>query len=153
MGMGTDHDHHLEQVRSEMRDALRCRSLRATAPRLAVLVVLHEQGAPMTHEQIMEVLPTGQYDKASVWRLLSDLADAGVLRRMDLGDRVWRYELLDDCRPVDADHAHFLCETCGEVSCLPPLVLQTTDGPLPAVLQGADFRVRVTGTCAVCVAT
>jgi Fur family ferric uptake transcriptional regulator len=145
------HEHHLEEVRDELRTVLRGHSLRATAPRLAVLVTLHERGAPMTHEQIMETLPRGQYDKASVWRLLSDLAEAGVLRRMDLGDRVWRYELLDDCRPVDADHAHFLCEVCGIVSCLPPLVLRASEGQLPPVLQGADFRLKVTGTCAECV--
>lgn len=148
--MAHTHD-HLEEVCRELRTVLRGHSLRATAPRLAVLVTLHEQGAPMTHEQIMEALPSGQYDKASVWRLLSDLADAGVLCRMDLGDRVWRYELLDDCRPVDADHAHFLCEVCGVVECLPPLVLRTAEGPLPAVLQGAAFRVKVLGTCSGCV--
>jgi len=141
---------HLESVRTEMRGVLRGHSLRATTPRLAVLVTLHEQGAPMTHEQIMERLPAGQFDKASVWRLLSDLADAGVLRRMDLGDRVWRYELLDACRAVDADHAHFLCETCGAVACLPPMSLRAVEGPLPEIMRGADFRLKVTGTCAPC---
>lgn len=105
----------------------------------------------MTHEQIMGVLPEGVYDKASVWRLLSDLADRGLLRRMDLGDRVWRYELLDACRSTPNDHPHFLCEACGEVSCLPPLELRAEDGALPAVLQGAEFRVRVMGRCAGCI--
>ena len=98
----------------------------------------------------MDALREGVYDKASVWRILSDLADAGILRRMDLGDRVWRYELQDACRPVSDDHSHFLCEACGEVECLPPLTLQTDDGNIPSVLQGADYRVRVMGRCAEC---
>jgi len=148
--MGLDPEHHLQSVREELRAVLRSQSLRATAPRLAVLVTLHEQGSPMTHEQIMEALPAGQYDRASVWRLLSDLADAGVLLRMDLGDRVWRYELVDDCRPVEGDHPHFLCERCGEVTCLPPLELRAAEGPLPDVLRGAELRVKVTGHCAAC---
>ena len=116
-----------------------------------MLVALHEQRAPMTHEQVMATLPSGAYDKASVWRILSDLADAGILRRMDLGDRIWRYELLDACRTVTDDHPHFLCEDCGEVSCLPPLEVRAKDGVLPEILRKADFRVRVTGKCASCV--
>ena len=104
----------------------------------------------MTHEQIMEVLPEGVHDRASIWRILSDLADCGLLQRMDLGDRVWRYELHDACRPVAADHPHFLCERCGKVQCLPPLHLRAEDGSLPMALQGAAFHVRVTGQCATC---
>lgn len=126
--------------------------MRATAARIAVLVILHEQQGPMTHEQIMEVLPEGVHDKASIWRILADLADCGVLRRMDLGDRTWRYELLDACRALTDDHPHFLCEACGEVSCLPPLEVRARDGALPDALRGADFRVRVMGRCVGCAA-
>ncbi len=143
---------HLEKVRDEVRALLRAQKLRATSARISVLVALHEHAGPMTHEQIMVALPDGIYDKASVWRLLSDLSDNGLLRRMDLGDRVWRYELLDACRALTDDHPHFLCETCGEVSCLPPLEVRARDGALPAVLRGAEFRVRVMGRCAVCIA-
>ena len=132
-----------------MRTLLRKQGLRATAPRMAVLMTLHERQGPMTHEQVMEVLP-GVFDKASIWRILADLAEGGVLRRMDLGDRIWRYELLDACRAVTDDHPHFLCEDCGEVSCLPPLQVWAPDGGLPDVLQGADFRVRIMGRCAGC---
>ncbi len=124
--------------------------MRATAGRIAVLVTLHEQQGPMTHEQVMAVLPSGVYDKASVWRILSDLADCGILRRMDLGDRIWRYELRDACRTVTDDHPHFLCEVCGDVSCLPPLEVRAKDGALPAVLLNAEFHVRVMGRCAGC---
>ena len=133
-----------------MRALLRAQGKRATAARLAVLVKLHEQAAPMSHEQIMTALPAGLHDKASVWRVLSDLSESGALRRMDLGDRIWRYELNDACRPISADHAHFLCEDCGVVSCLPPLMVQTRDGTLPSVLKQANYRIRVTGTCAEC---
>lgn len=133
-----------------MRALLRSHGKRATASRLAVLVTLHERAEPMSHEQIMEVLPAGLYDRASVWRVLADLADCGALRRMDLGDRVWRYELDDACRPVESDHPHFLCEDCGTVSCLPPLVIRAANGGLPGVLRDASYRIRVMGTCGKC---
>jgi len=133
-----------------VRALIRGHGLRATGARIAVLVVLHEAAGPLTHEQVMGTLTEGAYDKASVWRILADLAEAGLLRRMDLGDRIWRYELLDACRTVVDDHPHFLCEECGEVSCLPPLRIEALDGQLPAALQGAEFQLRVTGRCARC---
>lgn len=129
---------------------LRERGLRATAVRLAVLVCLHEHAGPMTHEQVMETLSRGAFDKATVWRVLSDLAEQGMLRRMDLGDRVWRYELLDACRALPDDHAHFLCETCGNVACLPPLEIRSPDGAVPEALRGADVQMRFTGLCTDC---
>ncbi len=142
----------LEDVRGEMRELLRRQSLRATAPRVAVLVALHERGTPMTHESVMDDLGVGAFDRATVFRILSDLSEQGLLRRMDLGDRVWRFELLDACRAVADDHAHFLCEDCGAVSCLPPLELRAVQGPLPIELQGAEIKLRVSGRCADCVA-
>jgi Fur family transcriptional regulator, ferric uptake regulator len=141
------HDHT-----AELRAMLRDRGLRATGARLAVLNVLHERRAPMTHEEIMVILDEGFTDKATVWRILSDLSDEGILRRMDLGDRVWRYELLDACRAVEDDHAHFLCEQCGTVECLPPLRVTDAKGDMPPVLEGADFRMRFTGRCGTCAA-
>ena len=104
----------------------------------------------MTHEQIMDTLPEGKYDRASVWRLLSELAEKELLCRMDLGDRVWRYELVDACRSIDASHAHFLCSRCGTVACLPPLEIRTQAGKLPRALNQAEFSIRIEGTCGAC---
>ena len=138
---------------SESRALLKDQGMRATAQRLAVMEILHEKEAPMTHEEVMGLLAQGLYDKASVWRVLSDLTGVGIVRRMDLGDRVWRYELLDACRAVSDDHPHFLCESCGEVTCLPPLEIRSRDGGLPKALLGADFHVRVSGHCRRCIAS
>jgi Fur family ferric uptake transcriptional regulator len=143
---------HEKSVREEVHTVIRSQGLRATKPRVEVLVVLHEQARPMTHEQVMSNLPEGTGDKASVWRLLADLSEHGVLRRMDLGDRLWRYELHDSCRSVTNDHPHLLCEDCGEVTCLPMLEVRGRDGTLPTQLQGTDFRIRIMGCCAGCVA-
>lgn len=140
----------LEKVQSEVRALLKNQGLRATAQRIAVLVILHEQEAPMTHEEVMGLLSVGLYDKASVWRVLSDLAGVGILRRMDLGDRVWRYELQDACRTISDDHPHFLCETCSEVTCLPPLEVRSKDGGIPQALLNANFHIRISGKCGKC---
>ena len=143
-------DHIKKEVQDKLRTLLRERSMRATASRIAVLVILHEQQAPMSHEQIMARLPAGAYNKASIWRILSDLADCGLLRRMDLGDRIWRYELRGSHHTISEDHHHFLCSACGEVTCLPPLELRSKDGSLPAVLHNIEYQVRVVGRCTIC---
>ena len=69
---------------------------------------------------------------------------------MDLGDHVWRFEFLDDCRSISDDHAHFLCEACQQVTCLPPLEVRAVSGSLPQVLRGAEIRLEVRGRCAEC---
>ena len=142
-------DEHLKQVQEEMRSLLRKNKLRCTTARLAVLVVMHEHRAPITHQELMQHLSKGVFDKASIWRILADLSEKGLLLRMDLGDRIWRYELIDSCRSVSDEHAHFLCDSCGVVYCLPPVKLRTQK--FPEALQGADFHIRITGRCRECV--
>jgi Fur family ferric uptake transcriptional regulator len=136
---------------TKLRTLLKSRGMRSTAQRIAVLTVLVEAQSPMTHEEVVGVLPSGMYDKAAVWRVLSDLTNVEIVRRMDLGDRVWRYELQDDRKAVSSGHPHFLCESCGEVTCLPPLQVQTLDGQLPRALAGAEFHIRVSGNCRECI--
>ena len=136
-----------------MRDRLREIGLRATRPRLAVLTEMHEYARPLSHLELMERLGGAAFDRATVYRILSDLTEASLLRRMDLGDKVWRYELLDRCRPIADDHAHFLCTECNQVTCLPPLALSPVGGgPLPPELAGAEIHLRVTGRCGLCAA-
>jgi len=145
--MAVDHT-----TRSELKAQLRDLGLRATASRLAVLGRLHDVARPLSHAELMETLTDQGWDPATVYRILSDLTDAGMLRRMDLGDHIWRFELLDACRAVRDDHAHFLCTDCGEVTCLPEVELRTTSGKaLPAALRGAEMHLRVTGRCNSCV--
>jgi Fur family ferric uptake transcriptional regulator len=141
----------IEKAQAEARALLKNKGMRATAQRLAVLVTLYEHRTPMTHEEVMASLAKGLYDKASIWRVLSDLAGVGIARRMDLGDRVWRYELNDSRRAAMDDHPHFLCEVCSEVTCLPPLEVRAKGGGLPDELTDADFQIRITGTCGTCV--
>lgn len=139
-----------QNLEENVRSLLKQKGLRATAQRLAVLVSLHNQVSPVTHEEVMVKLGSETFDKASVWRVLSDLTNVGLLRRMDLGDRVWRYEIYDGVdRPVD-DHPHFLCEVCSDVMCLPPLEVRSKDGDVPQLLRNAHFHIRITGTCARC---
>jgi Fur family ferric uptake transcriptional regulator len=106
-----------ELARVQLREA----GLRATAARIAILKLLGELANPSTHSEISErVQPLG-FDKSTIFRTLNDLATAGLARRMELGDHVWRYELAtpDHDQPHTGQvHPHLLCVDCGSVTCL-----------------------------------
>jgi Fur family transcriptional regulator, ferric uptake regulator len=74
-------------VQQRIREA----GLRATAPRVAVLGVLDGARGPLTHGQVHRRLAAQGLDRATVYRNLRDLSEAGLLLRTDLGDHVWRY--------------------------------------------------------------
>lgn len=139
-------------VAAELRERLRALGLRATAPRLAVLTVLHELARPLSHDEVMSRLPAGGFDRASVFRVLADLAEVRLLRRMDLGDRTWRYELDDACVQKSDAHPHFLCDACGVALCLPPVDLARLPGAIPDAVARARI-VEISGRCGGCLAS
>ncbi|HCH65986.1 MAG TPA: transcriptional repressor [Deltaproteobacteria bacterium] len=155
--MGTDHippdSPTLSAVHAEMKARLRAKGLRATRPRLAILAQMHILARPLSHPEVMEALGEASFDRASVYRILADLTAADLLRRMDLGDKVWRYELLSHVDREADDHAHFLCVLCKQITCLPEVELRPVrGGVLPPELTGAEIHLKVTGRCGVCMA-
>ncbi len=101
----------------QLRRRIRGAGLRCTAARLTVLRHLNETSTPVTHSEVFEALGRHGFDRATVYRNLTELTESGVLSRVDLGDHVWRFELRDAADHPN-DHPHFLCVDCGEVSCL-----------------------------------
>ena len=136
----------------ELRERLRQCGLRATPARIAVLRQFILVSLPMTHSDLVDTLDGQGWDRATLYRNLTDLTEAGLLKRVDMGDRLWRYELLTEEEDHSADiHPHFLCTTCGEVSCLPEgAVLVHVDSRLPKSLQAGAVELQVRGRCDRC---
>ena len=101
-----------------IRDAIRAAGLRATPARLATLRMLRETASPMTHAEVAAELSEAGVDKATAFRNLNDMTEAGLLRRSELGDHVYRFEEIRDGEDSREGHPHFLCTVCGTVSCL-----------------------------------
>ena len=135
----------------DLKNLLRAAGLRATSPRVAVMGLLRDARAPLSHAALLERLPEGAFDRATIYRVLSNLSDAGILVRMDLGDHIWRFEFTDPCRGLREDHAHFICKSCDEVSCLPDALLEglRAAGRWAASLETAQIRIR--GVCPDCI--
>jgi Fur family ferric uptake transcriptional regulator len=71
-----------------------------------------------------KLVPLG-FDKATVFRNLTDLAEAELVIRTELGDHVWRF-LLADPSHDRSSHPHFVCMDCGTVSCIEDMALPST---------------------------
>jgi Fur family ferric uptake transcriptional regulator len=104
-----------EAVRGRIRGV----GLRCTPARVAVLHHLEIATGPLTHAEVSEALHHLGFDRATIYRNLTELTEAGLASRVELGDHVWRFEAkrAGGGHKVD-DHPHFVCTTCGEVSCL-----------------------------------
>jgi Fur family ferric uptake transcriptional regulator len=136
---------------SEVRDRIRLAGLRSTTARIAVMLRLESATSPITHAEIATDLVPQGFDKATVYRNLIDLTDAGLVTRSEHGDHVWRFELRRENELHDNDHPHFLCLDCGEVSCLSDVTVAIT--PKPGTIQshiGKLTEVLLKGHCGRC---
>lgn len=134
---------------SDLKAALREAGLRSTAPRLAVLEYLYKVGAPASHAELHDKLAASGFDRATLYRNLIDLADAGLVTRTDLGDHVWRFELRRAEQSVR--HPHFTCVDCGAVACLPDVKVLVKPGRgVPRALQQQQVEVQLRGRCDAC---
>ncbi|HEY1811801.1 MAG TPA: transcriptional repressor [Kofleriaceae bacterium] len=123
--------------------------LRATHQRIAVLEVLVKSTAPLSHDDVTQHLATGGNDRATIYRSLTTLARAGVLRRMFLGDRVWRFEYARRA-PHARAHPHFVCTSCGCVACVPELEVVADRVKSPRAIKRGQFEVEIRGLCDAC---
>jgi Fur family ferric uptake transcriptional regulator len=112
--------------RTESLDAkamIRSAGLRATHARIAVIEQLAASEGPKTHGDLVAANAAGCSDASTWFRALNDLAEVGIVRRMELGDHVWRYELSVNSETTNSPHPHFLCVDCGQITCLTPIDL------------------------------
>jgi Fur family ferric uptake transcriptional regulator len=131
-----------------VRTAVRARGLRATPSRIAVLELLRVESAPMSHGDVADRLAPQAWDRATIYRNLIDLAEAGLARRTDVGDHVWRFEAVTEGH--ETAHPHFVCTACGTVECLPDLELTVRRARAPRAIRQRQVEVHVRGLCDAC---
>ncbi|MGE0546682.1 MAG: Fur family transcriptional regulator [Kofleriaceae bacterium] len=132
----------------QLRGSVRARGLRATPSRLAVLETLRSSEVPMSHGDVADRLASQSWDRATIYRNLTDLAEAGLLRRTDVGDHIWRFEAV--ASEHDPPHPHFVCIECGAVECLPEIELTIRRARAPRAVRQRKVEVHVRGLCDSC---
>ncbi|MGZ5959430.1 MAG: Fur family transcriptional regulator, partial [Myxococcaceae bacterium] len=78
---------------ADARRSLRDAGLRVTEQRLRVFEALLKAARPMSHPEMVALLPQDGMDRTTVYRILMDLTERGLAHRRDLGDHVWRFDL------------------------------------------------------------
>ena len=135
-------------VRGRSSSLLRAAGLRATVSRLAVLDILTQRPQPQSHADVLASLGAQGFDRATVYRNLTDLVTAGIARRADFGDHVWRFSLASrgPGKPL------FVCTDCGDLQTLPDGAVILAKLPrAPRSFRRRQVAVEVKGRCDGCV--
>jgi Fur family ferric uptake transcriptional regulator len=141
----------LSMTVEQARQTLRAADLRSTTSRVAVLQHVAAAGKPVSHAEVADALVPQGFDKSTLYRCLVELADAGLLSRLDAGDHAWRFELRQGEEHASSEHPHFVCVDCGKVTCLPDIdvKISSTKGAKPAA-WGDVTEVFLKGHCKEC---
>ena len=139
-----------EHARTVLRDA----GYHHGAAREAVVALLSAQECCLTAQEIFDRLRAEgrMVGIASVYRGVDQLADLGLLQRVDVGDGVARFQPV---RPGGEHHHHLVCDDCGKVVAFHDEPLEQTLEALGRragyVLAGHDVVLR--GACEDCTPT
>lgn len=91
--------------------------LKRTPGRIALLQLLLEAKNPLTKQEISAKLSGVQMDSVSIYRSLEAFHRAGIVHKVEAGDRNWRFAVCS-CGSSKHCHPHFICRLCGKVECL-----------------------------------
>lgn len=133
----------------ELKEIVRNSGLRATPSRIAVLELLRSLDHPVSHAEVAAHLSSRDWDPATLYRNLTDFVTAGLARRSDVGDHIWRFELVREGHDA-ATHPHFVCTGCGAVECLPKAELVLSRASTPKSVRQRKIEVQVRGLCDAC---
>jgi Fur family transcriptional regulator, ferric uptake regulator len=136
--------HH---VRSVLDDA----GYRSGGAREAVVRLLDRQNCCLSAQEIFDRLRSARRPVgiASVYRALDTLAELRLVKRIDAGDGIARYEPL---RPDGDHHHHLVCRDCGKVEAFTDPRLERAIDRAAGDLGYAvhEHEVVLTGACASC---
>ncbi|MEM6958055.1 MAG: transcriptional repressor [Myxococcota bacterium] len=139
-----------ESKQEARRTALKAHGLRVTHPRLEVLRVLEDADGPLSYTDVVQALGEANWDRATTFRNLIRLVEAGVAVVASRAKGIDRYALAETHKP-EHSHAHFLCDTCGKVACLPAEITESLKltGKWAASVRAAKVQLR--GPCPDCI--
>ena len=134
----------------EAKAILKGSDLRCMAARIAVVQSLHSATAPVTSIELAELLSGYGFDKSTIYRSLTELNEADLVVRLDLGDSIRRFELAANYGSGLSEHPHFMCVDCGEVTCLSDFTFELKASSRKVQAPGTISEVLVRGHCTAC---
>lgn len=139
----------MDRISLAAADRLTAAGERVTRQRLLVANALAADGRQQTAEQLYHRLRRREpgIGRATVFRTLETLVDAGVARRLELDGHVYAYVA---CLP--AHHHHIACTRCGRVEEIDEAYVTPIAERLAHEMGFAidDARLDFYGRCATC---
>lgn len=121
--------------------------LRVTPKRLAVLEAIEAAHMALSHADLEAALPAA-IDAVTLYRTLESFVEVGLLSKAVGADRISRFALLQGEGGDHHQHAHFHCDACGRVYCLPAKPPRQPQVPEGFAVAAVDLNVH--GHCADC---
>ena len=141
-----------EQVFNEL---LSEKGLRVTDTRVSVLRALGGAKSALSHQEISDTL--GSIDRVTLYRTLHRLENKQIIHRVATVDRQTRFALClkgKRASSVSIDHAHFECNLCHRIYCLPRTkVSVNTSVSDKSGFQITNREIRLHGICPECTNT
>jgi Fur family transcriptional regulator, ferric uptake regulator len=137
---------------NEIERRLKSANLRTTEGRTRVLDHIKRIGQPLSVPELHEFVGV-QVPLSSLYRIVSDLVDAAVLRKLEFAEGFARYELDED---LAEHHHHLVCTACGSVvdlalDAIEARLHQTVDDIAATTgFRARTHRLDFFGTCASC---
>ncbi len=129
-------------------DVLQRTGLKRTPGRIAIIDLLMAAEHPLSQQEIANRLQKGSLNGVSIYRSLDAFLKAGIVHRVESGDRTWRFAICG-CDTRGHCHPHFICKQCGKVECLSGHKLPEI-GEMQAGYVVEEQEVYIRGRCAGC---
>jgi Fur family ferric uptake transcriptional regulator len=124
---------------------------RSGGARRAVVELIGRQSCCLSAQEIFDRLRSARRPVgiASVYRTLDTLAALRLVKRVEAGDGVARFEAAD---PEGDHHHHLVCRDCGKVEAFTDPRLERAIGRVAGGLgyEVEEHEVLLTGACADC---
>ena len=126
MAKNTTHSSHatFQVTLDELFQTLKKNQLKLTPPRKLIVEILLENHGPFSAEDIQTKFIKKTCDLATVYRTLTSLEEAQIIRRCEFGDGIARYELIDPHH--SHHHHHLICKECKKVEVIDACELENT---------------------------
>ncbi|MBP6860304.1 MAG: transcriptional repressor [Candidatus Pacebacteria bacterium] len=129
---------------------LRDKGLRATPQRIELLAALTSIGRPAGTPELAKRVRKGSMDTATMYRGLESLAEAGLVRRLNLRHGHTDYELAGRA----GHHHHAVCTRCGKTEefewCPPPTLAPAVLKKTKGFAKLDEHALELFGVCVRC---
>lgn len=134
----------------ETTEILKKAGLRVTASRRKIIEILIESQGALSEIDLEKQL-AADCDRTTIYRTLNTLLEKEMVHRLVDMDGVNKYALNTATDKETAEHAHFKCNHCGIISCLP--VSPSQQISLPKGYSKLESNFLVIGVCQDCNST